>query len=485
MTISWRTGFGRAQGILALSAAMGAASLLCAAPSLSPLALSGGDSTVDDASSAAYTHAVSALSPSQAESFALGHRMFHNKWAFFWFESAEWGRGPTSNAQACTTCHESSGRGLAPGDSAAAHAADAPVRDSHIAVRAEPALNLVVRVSVPGEGPHGGPNPHIDYGEQLQNFGVRGVVPAEAKVAVEWIEKSVTFADGEKAALRSSKIVLTDLAYGALPGDVMLSPRLAPALVGMGLLEAIPESEIERLAAREPVDGIRGRVNRVWDASQNRTVLGRFGLKANHGSLREQVAAAFLNDIGLSSVVYPEQNCPPVQKSCGEQMVAGKPEITPLRLAATEFYVAARMVPARRNVDDPRVRDGERLFAQAKCAICHVPELRTGDYPSLPQLSHQTIRPYTDLLLHDMGLGLADDRPDFLAGGRDWRTPALWGIGLSQRVNGARGFLHDGRARDFIEAILWHDGEARVSYEAFVGMTRQEREALLAFLESL
>jgi CxxC motif-containing protein (DUF1111 family) len=470
---------------VALLTALPSLALLAGAAALSPLALSGGAFTIEDAGPKAYSHPSPLLTPEQAEQFALGHRMFHNKWAFYWFENAEWGRGPTSNAQACATCHEGNGRGLAPGDSAVADARDDPLRDSHIAVRTEPALHLVVRLSLPGEGPNGSPRPHLHYGEQLQNFGVRGVVPAEASIAIEWVARTVAFDDGETTTLRAAKIVLSELAYGPLSEDAMLSPRLAPPLIGLGLLEAVPEEDIVGLAGREPTEGIRGRVNRVWDASQQKTVLGRFGLKANHGSLREQVAAAFVNDLGLSTPVYPDQNCPPIQKACREQMVAGKPEITALRLAATELYVRALLVPARRNVEDTEVQRGERLFETAKCAVCHVSQWQTGDYPMLPQLAHQTIRPYTDLLLHDMGEGLADQRPDFLASGRDWRTAPLWGVGLSQKVNGAGGLLHDGRARNFTEAILWHGGEAEVSREAFRRMPKSEREALLAFLGSL
>jgi CxxC motif-containing protein (DUF1111 family) len=344
---------------------------------------------------------------------------------------------------------------------------------------------MVVRVSLPGQTPEGGPLPHPDYGDQLQDVGVRGVVPAEAQFGLEWILHTVRLEDGESVELRAPRPVLSRLAYGPLGEATMLSLRLAPPLIGMGLLDAVPDEEIERLAARAAVDGIRGRPNRVWDASQGRTVLGRFGVKANHGSLKEQVAAAFINDIGLSTPVYPDQNCPPVQKSCREQMVAGRPEITRLRLEATELYLRALQVPERRNTDDPLVREGEALFERARCAVCHVPELRTGASPQLPQLAHQTIRPYTDLLLHDMGDGLADGRPDYLASGREWRTSPLWGIGLSQAVNGGGRFLHDGRARDFQEAILWHGGEAEVSRVAYSRMTGDQRKALLAFLASL
>jgi CxxC motif-containing protein (DUF1111 family) len=422
------------------------------------------------------------LDARQREQFALGHKMFNNRWAFFWFENAEFGRGPTSNAQACTTCHTNNGRGLVSGTP---RGADGDVRDHHITVPFEPAPNLVVRLSVTGEDAHGGPRPHAAYGDQLQNFGVTNVLPAEGRFEVSWTEHAVTLSDGEQVRLRAPVVTLSDLAYGALGDDTMTALRLAPPLIGLGLLEAVPEDAILQLAARAPVAGIRGRVNRVWDESQRKTVVGRFGLKANHGSLREQVAAAFINDIGLSTPVYPEQNCRPVQTGCPELMAAGKPEITAARLAATELYLRALSVPNRRNADDPRVRRGEQLFAEVHCAVCHVPRLETGPFAPMPLLAGQVIRPYTDLLLHDMGPGLADGRPDYLASGSEWRTPPLWGIGLSQTVNGAGAFLHDGRARSFVEAILWHGGEAQASQQAFRGLVREDRAALVAFLESL
>jgi CxxC motif-containing protein (DUF1111 family) len=444
--------------------------------------LSGGALTVLDASESAYVHPPAALDARQSELFALGQRMFNNRWAFFWFENAEFGRGPTSNAQSCSSCHLRNGRGLTTGTPPGA---DGIARDHHITVPFEPAPNLVVRISVPGADAHGGPRPHPNYGDQLQIFGVKNVLPAEASFRIEWVEETTTLPDGEQVRLRRPTITLSDLAWGPLGDDTMLALRLAPPVFGLGLLEAVPEQTIVALAARTPVAGIRGHVNRVWDESRGATVLGRFGLKANHGSVREQVAAAFINDIGLSTPVYPEQNCPAVQKGCKELMAAGRPEITALRLAGTELYIRALSVPVRRQLGVPQVVRGERLFAAAHCAVCHVPELQTGAFPELPQLAQQTIHPYTDLLVHDMGEGLADGRPDFLAGGREWRTPPLWGIGLSQTVNGAGAFLHDGRARNFLEAILWHGGEAEAARETFKAFSREDREALIAFLQSL
>ncbi|MFN0315669.1 MAG: di-heme oxidoredictase family protein [Burkholderiales bacterium] len=453
---------------------------------LPPQALSGGVLTTTEQGRLAYSIPTALLNTQQTVAFALGKRMFQNRWAFFWFEQAEWGRGPTSNAQACTTCHAGNGRGAAPGtDVANLDGPDGPPLDSHIPVRFEPAPNMVIRVSLKGEGPHGGPLPHPHYGDQLQNFGVKGVVPIEANFSVQWNEHTITLADGEQIRLRSPQILLSDLGYGPLGEDAMVAPRLAPPVIGLGLLEAIPEKTLLALAETNKPAGIKGRPNYVWDEEQKKTVLGRFGLKANHPNLREQVAAAFLNDLGLSTPFYPNQNCPPIQKSCQEQMVSGRPEITALRLASTELYLRSLSVPARRNLDDPLVQRGEALFAQAHCTACHVPEVKTGEYPQFPQAANQTIRPYTDLLLHDMGEGLADNRPDFQASGRDWRTPPLWGIGLSETVNGANAFLHDGRARNFTEAVLWHGGEAEVSRKAFASMTKGDRDAVVAFLRSL
>jgi CxxC motif-containing protein (DUF1111 family) len=476
------------------SALRGLAAALALTPALAWLqpqsappaqARAGGQFSVADASPSAYSHPEPGLTAQELEQFALGRQMFTNRWAFFWFENAEFGRGPTSNAQACTSCHTGNGRGLTTGTPQPTTGAGGEVRDHHITVPFEVAPNMVMRISIRGEDAYGGPRPHPHYGDQLQVFGVRGVIPAEGRFEIEWSERVVTLADGERVVLRAPAVAVSELAYGPLGADAMTGLRLAPPLIGLGLLEAIPEETILQLAAREPVAGIRGRANRVWDESQGKTVLGRFGLKANHGSLREQVAAAFINDIGLSNPVYPDQNCPPIQAGCQEQMTAGKPEITPLRLASTELYLRALLVPARRSTDDPQVRHGEQVFADAHCAVCHVPQLETGAFAPMPRLAGQTIQPFTDLLLHDMGEELADGRQDYLAGGSEWRTPPLWGIGLSETVNGAGAFLHDGRARNFKEAILWHGGEAQASREAFLQLPREDREALIAFLLSL
>jgi len=260
---------------------------------------------------------------------------------------------------------------------------------------------------------------------------------------------------------------------------------VAPPVFGMGLLEAIPQETLLDISRRQVALGFNGRPNFVWDADKRIVALGRFGWKAGQPTLRQQNAAAFLNDLGVTTRVFPQTNCPPVQKACTNSPGVGIPEQTDRPFESLNFYLRALAVPARRDAENVMVARGEKLFEQAQCAVCHVPEVRTGDYPAVPQIAQQVIRPYSDLLLHDMGEGLADGRPDFRAGPRDWRTPPLWGIGLSEKVNGNSMLLHDGRARNFAEAILWHGGEAAAAREAFRNMPKQEREALLAFLASL
>ena len=426
----------------------------------------GGALTTAEAGARAYEQLSLTLSQAEYRQVADGKLFYETKWAFYWFEQGLWGRGPTSNADSCATCHRANGRGAPP--------------------RPGDALDtFVVQIAMPGAGPREGPNPHPNYGVQLQTQGVPRLIKPEARIVFDWHTHTERFADGETIELRAPKIRIEDLAYGPLGEGVMVSARVAPPVMGMGLLDAVPEEDILALAAREQTDGISGRPNRVWDVERKQHALGRFGLKANHPSLRQQVAVAFIEDIGLSTDLFPEQNCPGAQAYCREMMVAGKPEITEYRLKAVESFMRHTAVPARRNLDDAKVQRGEQLFTEVKCAACHVPQLRTGEVPGQRSLSKQVIHPYTDLLLHDMGEGLADHRPDFQASGSEWRTPPLWGIGLAETVNGNANFLHDGRARTLSEAILWHGGEAEISRAAFKAMTSSERSALMAFLGSL
>jgi CxxC motif-containing protein (DUF1111 family) len=452
---------------IAGTAVLAAASLLAAAAELQLAALSGGSFTVQDQSEQAYSAPGPTLDADQLQQFANGRSEFQQRWVVPLAIGGNWGRGPTSNGEVCTDCHAGNGRGRPP-----EHEDNEPV-------------SMLVRLSLPGEDEHGGPRPHPHYGDQLQEQGVLGKVPPEGRIAVAWREHEVELADGDTMQLRFPDLRLSRLAYGPLGADILISPRVAPPVVGIGLLEAIPEQTLNEIARRQAALGFNGRANYVWDAENRVMSLGRFGWKAGQPTIRQQTAAAFLNDMGVTTHVFNQANCPPVQKACNNSPGVGNPEQTDLPFESLNFYLRALAVPARRNADDARVARGEKLFEQAQCAVCHVPEVRTGDYPAVPQMARQVIRPYSDLLLHDMGEGLADGRPEFRAGPRDWRTPPLWGIGLSEKVNGNATLLHDGRARNFAEAILWHGGEAVAARETFRNMPKQEREALLAFLASL
>lgn len=427
----------------------------------------GGDLTVAADSAQAYSLPAPGLDASQLELFANGRQEFHQHWVVLPVIGGKWGRGPTSNGEECTGCHAGNGRGRAPENA-----------DENL-------VSMVVRLSVPGEDAHGGPAPHPDYGDQLQEQGELGKVPAEGEASVSWIEHDEVLADGTRVPMRAPQVAIRKLAFGPLDESVRISARIAPPVIGAGLLDAVPEAGLLQIARRQRAAGFNGRPNYVWDEQTQSVAVGRFGWKANQPNLRQQVAAAYLGDMGVTTMLYPADNCPVVQSACRKRPGGTVPEQTWRPFDEVLFYMRALGVPAQRGAGDMAVARGERIFAQAQCAVCHVPELRTGDYPAFSRLAGQVIRPYSDLLLHDMGEGLADGRPDFLAGPRDWRTPPLWGLGLGAKVNGNTGLLHDGRARTLAEAVLWHGGEAEPAREAFRRLSADERAALFAFLESI
>jgi CxxC motif-containing protein (DUF1111 family) len=345
---------------------------------------------------------------------------------------------------------------------------------------------MLIRLSVPGVAGNGGPLPHPVYGSQLQERSVAGV-PGEGRTSIRYREIDGAFADGKPYQLRAPIYQFTDLQHGPLGADILFSPRASPALHGLGLLEAVDAATIESVADPDDVDGdgISGKTNRVWDNVSGRVELGRFGWKANVASLRHQVARAAAGDMGLTSTVFPTTNCPPAQSACLAAANGGAIELDDYQLERLVIYARSLSVPARRDIDQANVRQGEAVFEAAGCAACHTPTMTTGTEAALPELSNQTIHPYTDLLLHDMGDGLADGRPDFEASGREWRTSPLWGIGLVRRVNSHLFLLHDGRARGFMEAVLWHGGEATAARDAVIAMPKTDRDSLVAFLDSL
>ncbi|WP_255467849.1 di-heme oxidoredictase family protein [Reyranella sp. CPCC 100927] len=416
----------------------------------------------------AFARPVATLSDRERAVFRNGESLFHQAWLVA--PSREQpdldGLGPLHNRLSCIACHIGNGRGE-------------PPRGAPDVMR-----SMVVRLSIPGRNEHGGPQPHPAYGDQLNPDGIPGV-PGEGKAILVWHEFVEILADGTRVPMRRPELRFRDLAYGPLDDDVLTSVRIAPPVFGMGLLEAVPEAAIVRLAATQSsgADGIRGRVNRVWDTVAGTHVVGRFGWKANQAGLRQQVAAAFRDDLGITSSMRPNENCADAQAACRAAASGGRPELSDGQLDAVMLYLRSLAPPQRRGIDHPRVRQGEALFATIGCARCHVPTLPVAAGNGVAGATQ--IHPYTDLLLHDMGDGLADGRPDFAAGPRDWRTPPLWGLGLTAIVGDQASYLHDGRARTVIEAILWHGGEAQASADSFRALTAIERDALLAFLNTL
>lgn len=372
------------------------------------------------------------------------------------------GLGPVFNNTSCVGCHPRDGRGT-------------PSEEG------EAFRSMLFRISVPGVGPNGGPNPVPGMGGQLQDRAVYGVQP-EGRITVTYVEVPDHFADGTEFSLRRPVYAVAS-AYRAVPSDMLMSPRVAPPVFGLGLLEAVPESAIMARADENDAngDGISGRPNIVWNVESGRATLGRFGWKAGAPTVRQQVAGAYNEDMGITTGLFRMESCHDQPQSQGNPDTI---DIDDHRLEATAHYVRTLAVPAQRNRSNAAVVAGARIFREANCSGCHVPVLTTGSV-DLPELSGQKFAPYTDLLLHDMGEGLADNRPDYLADGREWRTAPLWGIGLTSVVNGHTNFLHDGRARDLLEAIMWHGGEAERSREYVRRLSRQDRESLLAFLFSL
>lgn len=425
----------------------------------------------------AYSEPAAVLDMKRRQIFMAGRGVFNRQWASVVSLNGDWGLGPTFVNDHCSACHINTGRG---------HPPESP---------GEQLTSMLVRVSIPGADEHGGPQPHPDYGDQIQNRSLDGSnidlahggkpVPHEADLYLDWEENEVALAGGETIQLRKPKLRIENPSFGPTEG-LLTSLRVAQPLVGIGLLDAVPEETILAIAGAQRAQGVSGRPNFVWDAVKNRVSLGRYGWKANVPGLKQQIAMAALGDMGVNSNLYPEQNCPPVQIVCRKMLPGNFPELIDAEIDTVVFWLQGLAVPARRNADSEMFKKGAALFEQARCSVCHVPELTTAKtFAPLPQLADQRFHAYTDLLLHDMGDGLADGRPDFQAGPRDWRTPALWGLGLSEIVTGGATLLHDGRARNVTEAILWHGGEAEVSAKIFRNLSAAEREALVGFVESI
>ena len=319
--------------------------------------------------------------------------------------------------------------------------------------------------------------PDARLGASLQPLRTDGAGEGSVRIG-SYASIDGSYADGSAYQLRRPTYLFT----GPEPSNFSL--RNTPALVGMGLLEAVPESAIAALA--DPTDsnrdGIAGRMQLVIDPETGQTRLGRFGWKAGKARIRHQIASALNADMGITTSVFPQPDCGSAQTGCGSFGA----KLNDADLENMVRYVSLLGVAARRNLNDAQAQQGEALFNQAGCATCHVATLTTSAWHPFAELRNQVIHPYTDLLLHDMGPGLADNLPEGNASGAQWRTAPLWSIGLTAGVAAGReAYLHDGRARTLSEAILWHGGEAQAAREAFRTMGSGLRAALLKFVESL
>jgi CxxC motif-containing protein (DUF1111 family) len=433
----------------------------------------GGEGSVQTTGPRAFRSINAAADNALVAPFLFGQRVFDAVWeATPGIQPTLEGLGPVFNRTACRECHEGNGKGQPP------------------EAVGDPMKSILVRMSVPGENEHGGPKGVPNYGDQLQDRAIEGVAP-EGQAIINYEEIPGKFGDGTAYSLRKPTTEFVNLAYGDLPADTMTSTRVAAPVIGLGLLQNVPEATLRALADPDDADGdgVSGHINMAWDANSQQMAVGRFGWKANVPSIRHQNAGAALGDMGLTSPVFGTNLCEPAQKDClaaaaDAEELGVSPEILDSFFSALDMYMLFLAVPEQRGADDPAVQRGEALFRGVGCSNCHMPTLRTGK-SGWNGLSEQEIHPFTDLLVHDMGEGLADNRPDYQATGREWRTAPLWGIGLTYDVSHFNLYLHDGRARSLSEAILWHGGEAEPKREAFRNMTKAQRDDLLAFLGSL
>jgi CxxC motif-containing protein (DUF1111 family) len=417
--------------------------------------------TITAAGREAFTAPFIGLSRQHRREFFTGDSFFNDQWVSAPASAANRdGLGPLFHARSCSGCHVKDGRGAPPsGD--------------------EVMTGLLLRLSA-ADG-----MPDKIYGSQLAVRALPGVEP-EGEVTVKWIETSVTLTGGEIINLRRPEIKVTRWNYGQPDAGLALGPRLAPAVFGGGLLEAVEGVGKNADPDDKNHDGISGRMNMVVDRATKEKVPGRFGWKANMASLRDQAAAALAGDMGITTAEHPDGEYTPAQAPKLSAIPnGGKPEADLLVMDRLESYLRGLGAPGRRNTADLAVQRGEALFKSLNCAACHLPEMRTGNDHAFKELHGLTIHPFTDLLIHDMGPDLADGRPDGEASGSEWRTAPLWGLGLNNAVNGNVFLLHDGRARTPTEAILWHGGEAEASRNAFKALEGEDRAALIKFLESL
>ena len=429
--------------------------------------LLGGQTTVFIESSRAFSQPAKNLPVQQLRQFTFGNRLFNTQWVSASDSVRDFdGLGPLFSRNSCSSCHLKDGRGH-------------PPQGPHERLNSM-SVQLSIKISEDQV------ITHPLYGEQIDEQSITGFKP-EGQIFIEYKETAGYFPEGELFTLRQPSYQLQNLAYGEIEGDILFSGRVAPAVHGLGLLEAIPELVILQYSDAEDKnkDGISGRPSWVVDLISGQMVLGRFGWKARQPNIVQQVATAFLHDIGITTNIMPDEKWISQSDPNKKVVSGGKPELNDTFLQKITFYLQTLAVPSQRNWNDPKVVSGRKLFDKIGCASCHRPHFKTGTHPISKALSDQEIYPFSDLLLHDMGPGLADNRPEASANGREWRTPPLWGIGLINVVNGHTNFLHDGRARNLKEAILWHGGEAERSKRNFMHLSKANRDKIISFLNSL
>jgi CxxC motif-containing protein (DUF1111 family) len=442
----------------------------------------GATTSIEEPDRLAFSHFSTNLPEGRRMDFRLGNALFRKLWVPAPSSTqASDGLGPFYNARSCEQCHKDDGRGMPP---------DGADPGTMFLRLARPAETEAERADLAAMRANNFPDPV--YGSQLQDKAVAGML-AEGRMAVSYADLPFTFPDGTVVTLRKPHYAVTDLRYGSLDARTTLSPRIAPQMIGLGLIEAIPEDQIRANADPDDAngDGISGKLQVVRDLD-GRQRIGLFGWKAENATVRDQTAHAFAGDLGISTplVDRPSGDCTAAQADClermsGEQAKLGSSEAPDPILDLVTHYSENLAVPARRKSGTPEVLKGKELFYASGCIACHRPKFVTAADASARHFRSMLIWPYSDFLLHDMGEGLADGQPVGGATGREWRTPPLWGIGLTSTVTKKAFYLHDGRARTLEEAILWHGGEAAKARDAYAGLPRADRETLIKFLESL
>lgn len=473
-------------------------------PTVTPSLENVDETRVNNVSSNAFSlHVANLKDLKKIRRFNIGDDFFENPWVEKTAStSLRDGLGPLFNNDACQDCHIRDGRGGLPSEVAEG---ETQFFNSVIikAIKTDISPDKRTQMLSGTLGNVG----DTSVGPQLQQHAIFDI-QKESGMRVSYEYSNVVFNDGAIVEIRKPIWQLQSLYEKSgydFNADTIFSARAAQPMIGLGLLGLIDESDILALADPEDTneDGISGKANMVWDVMQNRTTLGRYGWKAGQPSVRQQAAGAFNNDMGLTSAIFPNDGCLAHQADClsspkgdGDSQAEYPYEVSETVLDAIEFYAKHLAVPQRRAPNNADVVQGREIFMQSGCNTCHVESYTTQYSEAFPELSEQPIEPYTDMLLHDMGEGLADftlanqaasdqHLVEYQAHAREWRTPPLWGLGLTLTVNPEAGFLHDGRARTILEAVVWHGGEAESAKQAVLALSAQERAHLLAFLNDL